>query len=135
MYVMDFLFPFSFLLSLCIFSRFSARFSVIIMQCLIKFTSTAILFTPTVFFPQSKPKIETKPEKESTPKPDKKQEKENVAPSSPPASPAKPAPPPERRPPDRKDKLVLRLLARVVCTAVDWMSCGISQLANATCSS
>uniref|UniRef100_A0A2A4JTK0 K Homology domain-containing protein n=1 Tax=Heliothis virescens TaxID=7102 RepID=A0A2A4JTK0_HELVI len=53
---------------------------------------------------KSKPKIETKPEKETTPKPDKKQEKENVAPSSPPATPAKPAPPPERRPADKKDK-------------------------------
>ncbi|XP_026731769.1 ankyrin repeat domain-containing protein 17 isoform X4 [Trichoplusia ni] len=53
---------------------------------------------------KSKPKIETKPEKESTPKPDKKQEKENVAPSSPPATPAKPAPAPERRPADKKDK-------------------------------
>ncbi|XP_050562962.1 ankyrin repeat domain-containing protein 17 isoform X4 [Spodoptera frugiperda] len=52
---------------------------------------------------KSKPKIETKPEKESTPKPDKKQEKENVAPSSPPATPVKPAPPPERRPADKKD--------------------------------
>lgn len=60
--------------------------------------------------PQSKPKIETKPEKESIPKSDKKQEKENVAPSSPPATPAKPAPPPERRPAEKKDKLVLTLV-------------------------
>lgn len=58
------------------------------------------------FIVQPKPKLEAKLEKESTPKPDKKQEKENVAPSSPPATPAKPAPPPDRRVPDKKDKLV-----------------------------
>ncbi|XP_047998051.1 ankyrin repeat and KH domain-containing protein 1-like isoform X4 [Leguminivora glycinivorella] len=53
---------------------------------------------------KTKPKqIESKPEKESTPKPDKKQEKENVAPS-PPATPVKPALLPERRPPEKKDK-------------------------------
>lgn len=54
---------------------------------------------------QSKPtKIETKSEKESTPKLDKKQEKENVAPVSPPATPVKPPSQPERRTAEKKDK-------------------------------
>lgn len=92
--------------------------------------SSLVKFLINIFFSQSKPKIETKPEKESTPKPDKKQEKENVAPSSPPATPVKPAPPPERRPADKKDnKSVyfhtdqLTFLASYICADVgaEWM--------------
>lgn len=72
-------------------------------------------------YEQSKIKIETKPEKESTPKPDKK-EKENVAPSSPPATPAKPAMPtqPDRRQ-DKKDKWVI-LLERILVIVLTWKS-------------